>query len=316
VARATVALGSNLGDRLAQLRAGVAGLGRLGEVVAVSSLFETEPVGGPPQGRYLNAVVLLETELEPEELLAGLHQIEGDSDRTRDVHWGPRTLDLDLITYNSLRVDLDHLTIPHPRAHERRFVLAPLSEVSPDAVLANGLSPADAAGSVSNQKITRWRGSWLTESPQLGPEAAWWVTGQFSLLVIWLIAVVVTGRPGGLASTVIGAVVAIGGFAMGLAAVSRFGRQVVPSPQPSEGAELVDSGIYSRVRHPMYGAVITTTTGVAIASRSWWAVALSLVIAAFLRFKSDREEKILEIAVSGYSEYRASVRRRFIPAVW
>src|SRR5690606_3684707 len=97
--RATVALGSNLGDRLSQLRSGVERLGQVGRVVAVSALYETEPVGGPEQGPYLNAVVLVETELGPEALLAELHRIEGDFARTRQVHWGPRTLDLDLITF-------------------------------------------------------------------------------------------------------------------------------------------------------------------------------------------------------------------------
>jgi 2-amino-4-hydroxy-6-hydroxymethyldihydropteridine diphosphokinase len=315
VPRATIALGSNLGDRLVQLRAGVDGLRKLGEVAAVSSLYETEPVGGPVQGRYLNAVVLLETDLEPEEVLTGLHQIEGDSDRTRGVHWGPRTLDLDLITYDSRQVDLPHLALPHPRAHERRFVLAPLAEVAPDAILADGLSPRESAGRVSDQKIKRWEGSWLTESPQLGSEARWWVVGQFALLGIWLIAVVSTGRTAWGPLTLVGALVTGAGLALGVAAVVAFGRKVTPSPQPPEGAELVDSGIYALVRHPMYGAVIMTTTGVAIASGTWWAVAVSLLLGVFLRLKSAREEQILAIAVGGYSEYRASVRRRFIPGV-
>ncbi len=314
--RATVALGSNLGDRLGQLRTGVDGLTRLGEVAAVSSLYETEPVGGPVQGSYLNAVLVLETDLEPEELLAGLHQIEGESDRTRDVHWGPRTLDLDLITYDSRQVDSPHLVIPHPRAHERRFVLAPLAEVAPNVVLADSSSPRESAGRLLDQKIKRWEGSWLTESPQLGSEARWWVTGQLALLGIWLMAVVSTGRPGGVPLTLLGALVTGLGLAMGVAAVSSFGRKVTPSPQPSEGAELVDSGIYSLVRHPMYGAVIMTTTGVGIASRSWWPVAVALLLGVFLRLKSAREEQILAIAVGGYGEYRASVRRRFIPGLW
>ena len=285
-------------------------------MVAVSSLYETEPVGGPVQARFLNAVVLLDTELEPEELLAGLHQIEGDSDRTRDVHWGPRTLDLDLITYESRQIDLPHLAIPHPRAHERRFVLAPLAEVAPDVVLADGLSPRESAERVADQKIQRWDGSWLTESPQLGSEARWWVTGQFALLSIWVIAVVLMGRPAGVPLTVLGVLVAGSGLAVGVAAVSSFGRKVTPSPQPSEGAELVDSGIYALVRHPMYGAVIMMTTGVGIASRSWWPVAVSLVLGVFLRLKSSREEQILAVVVGGYPEYRASVRRRFIPGLW
>ncbi len=314
--RATVALGSNLGDRLVQLRSGVDGLARLGEVVAVSSLYETEPVGGPVQGRYLNAVVLLETELEPEELLARLHQIEEDADRTRDVYWGPRTLDLDLITHDGRQVDLPHLTVPHPRAHERRFVLAPLAEVAPDAVLSDGLPARESVDRVSDQRIQRWEGSWLTESPQLGSEARWWVTGQVALLGVWLIAVVSTGRLVGLPLMVLGALVTGFGLVVGVAAVWSFGRKITPSPQPSKDAELVSSGIYSLVRHPMYGAVMMTTTGVAIASGSWWPISVALLLGGFLRLKSAREEQILAIAVGGYDEYQASVRRRFIPGIW
>jgi len=171
VTRATVALGSNLGDRLRQLRAGVEGLRRLGDVLAVSGLYETEPVGGPTQSRYLNAVVLIDTDLDPEELLDALLAIEGSSERTRDIRWGPRTLDLDLITFGNRRISLPHLEVPHPRAHERRFVLAPLLEVAPDVTLADGSTPVEAIGSTLSQAIHRWVGSWVDGFPRSGREA-------------------------------------------------------------------------------------------------------------------------------------------------
>jgi 2-amino-4-hydroxy-6-hydroxymethyldihydropteridine diphosphokinase len=128
-----LSLGSNLGDRLAHLRAAVDTLGP--QVRAVSPLYETEPVGGPPgQGAYLNIVVEIETDLGPRELLAVCHRLEAAADRTRDVRWGPRTLDVDILLYDDLRLDTPDLEIPHPRMYERRFVMAPLADVAPDLV--------------------------------------------------------------------------------------------------------------------------------------------------------------------------------------
>ena len=128
--RAIVAIGSNLGDRVAHLDFAI---GRLGAAVtAQSQVFETDPVGGPDgQGAYLNMVVALTTDLDPYALLRWLHRIEADAGRERLVHWGPRTLDLDLIVYDDVNIADPNLTVPHPRYTERRFVLAPLSEVDP-----------------------------------------------------------------------------------------------------------------------------------------------------------------------------------------
>lgn len=134
--RAFVALGSNLGDRAAQLAAAVAGLGATPGVrlLACSSLYETEPVGPPGQGPYLNAALLLETSLAPRALLARLHELEGAAGRARSgVRNEARTLDLDLLLFGDLCIDEPGLTVPHPRLHERPFVLAPLRELAPGA---------------------------------------------------------------------------------------------------------------------------------------------------------------------------------------
>ena len=315
-ATTTVALGSNLGDRLAQLRAGVDGLRRLGEVVAISALYETDPVGGPDQGPYLNAVVALATHLDPEELLDELHRIEGNSERTRDVHWGPRTLDLDLITYDNREVALPQLQVPHPRAHERRFVLAPLAEVAPEVRLADGSSPAQAAVRVQDQGIERWEGDWIDGDPELGSEANWWVFGQFGLLTVWLVVVLLTARSEPSLWLIPGAVLTLAGIILGVAAVVSFGTAITPSPQPRAGAQLVDRGAYRLVRHPMYGAILCSTLGVGMAARSVPAVLITAVIAVLFRFKSAREERILGIVVSGYPEYRQRVHRRFVPWIW
>ena len=136
MARACVALGSNLGDRAETLLAAVEALRRLsGRVVRVSAIHETEPIGPPGQGPYLNAAAVLETPLPPADLLRELLRIERElgRDRSSDAQrWGPRTLDLDLLLYDDLVLDEPGLTIPHPRLHERRFALAPLAEVAGD----------------------------------------------------------------------------------------------------------------------------------------------------------------------------------------
>jgi 2-amino-4-hydroxy-6-hydroxymethyldihydropteridine diphosphokinase len=136
-ATAYVGLGANLGRREETLRAALAELGRRPgvRVVRASAFRETEPVGGPPgQPCYLNAAAELLTTLEPEELLTVLQQVEDAFGRTRQVRWGPRTLDLDLLLYEDRVIDTPALQVPHARMHERRFVLEPLCEVAPEAV--------------------------------------------------------------------------------------------------------------------------------------------------------------------------------------
>jgi 2-amino-4-hydroxy-6-hydroxymethyldihydropteridine diphosphokinase len=132
-----IALGSNLGDRLENLLHGLNGLVEADgvDVVAVSDLYETAPVGGPDdQGAYYNAALMAETTLPAAELLALLHRLEAERERERIVHWGPRTLDLDLLVHGDVVSDDPALQLPHPRQHERRFVLVPVCDVAPDLV--------------------------------------------------------------------------------------------------------------------------------------------------------------------------------------
>ncbi len=134
-----VALGANVGDRAANIRGAVAMIeateGVLG--VRVSSLHETEPVGTIEQGMFLNAAIVFETTLDARGLLDRLHTIEREHGRQRDQEqrWGPRTLDLDLLLFGDAVIDEPGLCVPHPRMHERRFVLAPLAEVGPGLVV-------------------------------------------------------------------------------------------------------------------------------------------------------------------------------------
>ena len=133
--KAVVALGANIGNPREQMDLAVALLREATEVIAVSSYFVTKPVGGPEQPDYLNAVCILESDLPATDLLAVLQGIEKSLGRQRTVQWGPRTIDLDLIQYGSLLSAAAELELPHPRAHERRFVLEPWCEIEPDAIL-------------------------------------------------------------------------------------------------------------------------------------------------------------------------------------
>ena len=133
--KAVVALGANIGNPKEQMDLAVAMLKEATEVTAVSTYYSTKPVGGPEQPDYLNAICILESELPALDLLSLLHGIEKSLGRERIEKWGPRTIDLDLIQYGSLLSKAEELELPHPRAHERRFVLEPWHEIDPDAVL-------------------------------------------------------------------------------------------------------------------------------------------------------------------------------------
>jgi 2-amino-4-hydroxy-6-hydroxymethyldihydropteridine diphosphokinase len=141
--RTVLALGSNLGDRLGQLQGGLDALlaGPGLAATAVSGVYETRPVGGPEQPDYLNAVLVAETTLAPVALLRRCQQVEAAFHRVRQEVWGPRTLDVDIIVYGDVVSDDPGLTLPHPRAAQRAFVLAPWLDADPAAVLP-GHGPA------------------------------------------------------------------------------------------------------------------------------------------------------------------------------
>jgi 2-amino-4-hydroxy-6-hydroxymethyldihydropteridine diphosphokinase len=143
----TLGLGANLGDRLRSLQEAVDLLAGEGvRTVASSRVWETEPIGGPPgQPPYLNAVIRADTDADPNDVLAICNLVESELGRTRDVRWGPRTIDIDILLYDDLAIDEPALTIPHPRMTERSFVVLPLLELEPDPVLADGTRILDLA---------------------------------------------------------------------------------------------------------------------------------------------------------------------------
>jgi 2-amino-4-hydroxy-6-hydroxymethyldihydropteridine diphosphokinase len=127
-----LSLGSNLGDREANLRAALARLSQLGEITAVSSCYETEPVDLLAQPWFLNCAAAISTDRMPRQFLAALQKIEQEMGRKRTLPKGPRVIDLDILLFGSSVVDTLQLTIPHPAMHERRFVLEPLAEIAPE----------------------------------------------------------------------------------------------------------------------------------------------------------------------------------------
>jgi 2-amino-4-hydroxy-6-hydroxymethyldihydropteridine diphosphokinase len=133
--KAVIALGANIGDPKAQMDLAVAMLREVTELISVSEYFSTKPISDIEQPDYLNAVCIVESELPALDLLSLLHGIEKALGRERLEKWGPRTIDLDLIQYGSLLSSADELKLPHPRAHERRFVLEPWISIDPEAIL-------------------------------------------------------------------------------------------------------------------------------------------------------------------------------------
>ena len=152
--RAVIALGTNLGDRAANLVKAVEGIRLLGRLVASSGVYETDPQGVVDQEPFYNAVVLVDTELDPVELVGRLLDLEREMGRVRGPRWGPRLIDLDLILYGDRTVRTPSVEVPHPRYRQRRFVLEPLVEVWPDARDPDGTRLADLLEAVSGQRVT------------------------------------------------------------------------------------------------------------------------------------------------------------------
>jgi 2-amino-4-hydroxy-6-hydroxymethyldihydropteridine diphosphokinase len=151
VTRAFLALGSNLGEREALLRGAVASIP---DLVAVSPVYETDPVGGPEQGAFLNCVVELDTDRSPRELLALCQRLEQDAERVRIERWCPRTLDADVLLVGDLTVDEPDIEVTHPRMWQRRFVLAPLADLAPDLVSPEQVAAAEGDVRPTDVRLT------------------------------------------------------------------------------------------------------------------------------------------------------------------
>lgn len=313
IRRAAVALGSNLGDRIGHLRHAVAALSETGVVVGVSSLYETDPVGGPEQDPYLNAVAVLDTELGPGPLMSRLLEIEADRDRVREIRWGPRTLDLDIVCMTAggeaVTSSDSHVLLPHPRAAERRFVLAPLAEVWPSAPLGS-VTAAELLPATADQKVRRIASRWMTPGRSWVPGAL--VVVQFVLLAVFALIALVT-RTGVSGWGLVGGSLVVGvGAALGLLATRALGPALTPLPEPKPGTRLVDVGPYRFVRHPIYTSVILILLGASWVTGSWWGAVAAVSTGVFFWLKARYEESRLTVSVPGYPDYRERVRGRLL----
>ena len=314
--RYAIGLGSNLGDRLDHLVTAVGEIAGFGHDWSVSSLYETEPVGGPEQDAYLNAVIVLDTSLDPLQLLDRLQAIEADHGRERKVRWGPRPLDLDLIATDGPPHRHERLIVPHPRARERAFVLVPLTGVWPEAPVGEGLTAVDALSEIDQVGVDRLARDWIPPVSLAVPRSL--VTGQFVMFIAAGVALAADGRlPDGevTAHGVVGALLAMTGLILAFVSSRRLGPSVTPSPVPREDAKLIVSGPYRYVRHPIYGGVFLVLLGTALFLDSVYGVVAALVALCFFWAKSIYEERQLRMRFGGYKRYREVVHRRLIPFV-
>lgn len=155
MAKVFLSVGSNLGNRFEFLQSAVDQLEKNSQVsnLKVSSVYETKPFGGPEQDDFLNAVIEIETQLSPNELLEFTQTIEKSANRIREVHWGPRTLDVDILDYEGTTLDSQDLILPHPRISQRAFVLIPWSELSPNTNVSGVGVISDLVKAISTQDV-------------------------------------------------------------------------------------------------------------------------------------------------------------------
>jgi 2-amino-4-hydroxy-6-hydroxymethyldihydropteridine diphosphokinase len=318
--RAAIALGSNQGDPLAELQRARAALGRLGAIVATSSLYRTAPVGGPPQDDYLNAVVVVDTSLAPLDLLGRLQAIETGAGRVRTVRWGPRVLDLDIVTVvdgsgQAVSAAGERLTLPHPRAGVRRFVLEPLAEVWPEAPVGGGATAASRLAEVGGQEVGVVAGpGWHTRRPSVPDEtpSLGFAVAQILLIGLYGWACTVSSeRPRIVHPWAL--VGALGGVVLALAASRSLGSALSPYPEPVPGSPLSRRGPYRWLRHPVYGGILLFLAGIATAFAAWPALGVTAVLAGFFSMKARHEEARLRAAHPGYDEYARRVRGGLVP---
>ncbi len=335
--RAAVALGSNLGDRRASLRFAADALTALGSVVSVSSLYETAPIGGPEQQPFFNAVMVIETPLDPRRLLDELHRIEAEAGRVREVRWGPRRLDLDLILFGTERAEDRGMVVPHPRFADRRFVLEPLVEAWPDARTPAGHKVADLLPAVADQEVTSLGSWWPDDTPGSGVPAepagaepagqrgdeplgfadrgGWWVVAQ------GVIGAAVVGAALFLDDTIaagawlawVGAALLVVGAVQAVLGLLHLGVSLTPYPEPLELGNLIHGGVYRHVRHPVYGGLALGMVGLALYQSSWATLLLAFGGSSFFWFKAGFEEQRLMAKYPHYGDYRSQTRARMVP---
>ena len=311
--RYAIALGSNQGDRHQILASAVVALDERSTETSVSSLYETEPIGGPEQSPYLNAVFAGDFDMTPRQLLDFTQSVEAEHGRVREERWGPRTLDLDLIVSDESGYHDELLDLPHPRAHEREFVLRPLAEIWPDASIG-GDTAVELLDGLDPQGVDLLIEDWLLPMSNAVPWAL--VGGQLLLfLLIGLLWALDGSLPDSGVTLVraVGAALAATGAAIALIASRKIGTAMTASPVPAERALLIESGPFRFVRHPIYSGVILVMLGTSIFLSSPAGGAGALLLVPYFWFKSGYEERRLRMAFPGYRAYAESVPNRLIP---
>jgi protein-S-isoprenylcysteine O-methyltransferase Ste14 len=258
-------------------------------------------------------VVVIDTVLRPESLLAALLGVESELGRTRGERFGPRIIDLDLIVYGTDRVELPGLHLPHPRAHERRFVLEPLTEVWPDADLGIG-TPEKLLSLVGGQQVYRLATEWRGDTLAFVGNGKAWVIVQFVLLGAWAVVLVATTGPISLWPPAFP--IGLAGVGLVISGAATLKGNLTPFPRPVAGATLAVRGPYRLVRHPIYGGLVLTLAGVGLAVRSFPAALFGLGLSAFFAAKSTTEERYLRLVLPEYPEYQQRVKKRLIPWVF
>jgi 2-amino-4-hydroxy-6-hydroxymethyldihydropteridine diphosphokinase len=311
VPKVAISLGSNLGDRLANLRFAVERLSRSFSLTGVSSLYLTAPVGGPAQSDYLNAVVLIDSDQPPLEILAQLQGIEAAAGRLRQERFGPRTLDLDLVAMEGVTRAGAELELPHPRGHQRRFVVEPLTEIWPEAPLSGGPA-ASLLRTLRGQHVVRLASQWQTDPLRFVDNGSVWVAVQFALLTVIATLVLLTGTWPPAGWSWLGLIpIGVSLWLVGSGA-KELGAAFTPNPTPRY-AVLVETGVYRIVRHPIYMGILLGAMGAVILWRSWWAFFAVVVLAALFWFKARFEEQRLRVIYPGYAGYAERVPSAILP---
>lgn len=304
---AAVSLGSNLGARRKHLTNAREALADLGEVLAVSPVYRTAPVGVEDHPDYLNAVAIIETELTARQVMRALLSIERTAGRQRGDTPLPRPIDLDLLIFGQEHIDDADLVVPHPRMLDRRFVLEPLHDVWPEAPIPGGRSLPDALAAVADQDVepAERGGLWVAVQAALAGAllvAAIWDRGSLGLAGGWF--------------EWVGRALVLAGAVQALLGLRHLGSQLTAFPEPINRGRLVEHGIYGVVRHPLYGANVILIAGLALHQNSSWAIVVAVISAGFYAVKAISEEQRLVFRYPEYRAYEQRVTSRLIPFIF